>query len=195
MSRLIEIGYSALPAYRAPGAGEANQAQTANHANSAAPSAATLSNTAAGYATLGGKFSFAAVAGAETDYALFGYQVPAGRRLIVSRVSVGIMNIGAAVATTAHVLEWSLGANASAVSLATTDGSGNFAPRRVPLGQQGFVVGAAIGTVAADLVRKFSNPLLIEAERFFHVILRMPVATATGSQVLRGAVAVDGRFE
>jgi hypothetical protein len=39
---------------------------TANWANSAAPAAASLSNTAAGYATLGGQFSFATVAGAET---------------------------------------------------------------------------------------------------------------------------------
>lgn len=37
--------------------------QTANHANSASPSSATLSNTAAGYTTLGGRFQFAAVAG------------------------------------------------------------------------------------------------------------------------------------
>jgi len=49
----------------------------ANYANSAAPASATLSNTAAGYTTLGGQFQFAAVAGAETDYALFAYTVPA----------------------------------------------------------------------------------------------------------------------
>lgn len=38
----------------------------------------TISNTAAGYATPGGAFRRVAVAGAETDYALFAYLVPAG---------------------------------------------------------------------------------------------------------------------
>lgn len=57
-------------------------AQLENHTNSTAPTSATLSNTAAGYTTLGGRFQFAAVAGAATDYALFGFQVPAGSKFL-----------------------------------------------------------------------------------------------------------------
>jgi hypothetical protein len=45
--------------------------QSANFVNSTGPVSATLSNTAAGYTTLGGQFQFAAVAGSEVDYALF----------------------------------------------------------------------------------------------------------------------------
>jgi hypothetical protein len=60
-----------------------------NYANSAAPASATLSNAAAGYATLGGQWQFAAAAGAETDYCLFGYQVPVPFNYYVTGVHIG----------------------------------------------------------------------------------------------------------
>ena len=170
-------------------------AQTANHANSTSPSSATLSNTAAGYTTLGGKFQFAAVAGAVTDYALFAYAVPSTHRLVVDSIGISTINTGAAVATSAHVLDWSISVNATAVSLATTDSGSTFGPRRIPLGLQTFLSGAAIGSQANDLFREFKSPLTIEPSRYFHVILQMPIATATGSQVIRGDVTVNGYFE
>ncbi len=181
------------PAFKAPGAVEG--AQLGNHANSTAPSAATLSNTAAGYATLGGKFGFAAVAGAETDYALFAYLVPTTHKLWIKGVAISAFNTGAAVATTAHTLEWALGLNSTAVSLATTDSSPVFGPRRLQLGAHHLATSAPIGAVFPEIVRKFDAPLLVEAGRYVHTILRMPVATATGSQVIRGQVAIDGFFE
>jgi hypothetical protein len=95
--------------------------QLENHTNSTAPTSATLSNTAAGYTTLGGRFQFAAVAGAATDFALFGFQVPVGSRFICEGTHIETYNTGAAVATTATVLEWSMGFNSSAVSLATAN--------------------------------------------------------------------------
>ena len=52
---------------------------TANYANSAAPANASLANITAGYTTLGGQFQFAAVGGAETDFALFAFLNPAGQ--------------------------------------------------------------------------------------------------------------------
>lgn len=169
-------------------------AQLANHANSTAPSSATLSNTAAGYTTLGGRYQFAAVGGAATDYALFAYQVPAGKRLFVTGVAIATANTGAAVATTAHVFDWALGLNSTAVSLATTDSAPTYGPRRIPLGMQGLPVSSAIGAVAADLLREFKTPLVVEPERYLHVILNMPVATATGSQIIRGDVMFNGFF-
>lgn len=170
-------------------------AQTANHTNSTDPTSATLSNTAAGYTTLGGRFQFAAVAGAITDYALFAYQVPAGFQLNLKSVSISLVNLGAAVATTATVCDWSLGVNASAVSLATVDGAGTWAPRRIPLGLQSFVVGAAIGTQAVDRTLLFQNAVVIDGGRYVHIILEMPVGTATASQILRGDVTFSGWFE
>lgn len=170
-------------------------AQTSNFANSAAPASATLSNTAAGYTTLGGKWQFAAVAGAETDFALFGYQVPTGFQLYVTSIAIAVMNTVVAVGTTPTLFEWGLGVNSSAVSLATVDGAGTWAPRRTALGMQSLPVGAAVGQAATDLYRQFDPPQVVDSGRFLHVILRMPVATATATEIFRGTVTVTGYFE
>lgn len=174
-------------------------AQTANHANSTSPTSATLSNTAAGYTTLGGRWQFAAPAGAATDFALFGYTVPAGYQAYITGIAISSCNTGAAVATTATMLDWSIAVDSTAVSLATTDSFGppfsTMGPRRVALGSQGFIVGDAIGKCANDIVRTFSPPLVAEPGRFVHVIVQVPVGTATASQVIRGDVMLTGYFE
>lgn len=169
--------------------------QTANKSNSAAPSSATLSNTAAGYATLGGQWQFAAIAGANTDYAIFAYQVPAGYQLFINGLSIYSSVSGAAIAITQTVLEWSLGINASAASLATADGAGTWAPRRIPLGMQGFRVADLIGTVTNPIVIAYNTPKVVDAGRYLHIILQIPFGTATISQIVRGTVAIDGYFE
>lgn len=169
--------------------------QTPNHANSTDPVSATLSNTAAGYTTLGGRFQFVAVAGAATDFALFAYQNTTGYQLYIDRIGISAINLGAAVATTATVLDWSVGLNSSAVSLATADGAGTWAPRRIPLGMQSFLVGAAIGTQAVDLYRDFPTPLVVDSGRYLHTILEVPVGTATASQLIRGSVCFSGYTE
>lgn len=174
---------------------------TANYANSAAPAAATLSNTAAGYTTLGGQFAFAAPAGAETDYALFGWQNPAGsasalgQNALIRRVRIDSVNVGAAVATTATVVQWGIGVGSTAVSLATAEAAATRAPRRLAMGVQSWVVGAAIGASAEALYMDFDPPLLVEPGTFFHVICKVPVGTATASQQIRGTVAVIGDFQ
>lgn len=175
--------------------------QSANHANSTDPVSATLSNTAAGYTTFGGRFQFAAVAGAVTDYALFGFQVAAGYQLNVASISISALLTGAAIAGTATVLDWSLGLNASAVSLATAESPPtSWAPRRIPLGMQGFPLAAPngpmqIGDTAPDIVRVFDPPLIVDGGRFLHVIVEIPVGTATASQIFRGDVAINGYYE
>ncbi len=187
--------YPLHPSWAVPARGRANQTQTANHANSTSPTSATLSNTAAGYTTLGGRFQFAALAGAATDYALFAYQVPSNAKLIIDSIAISTVNTGAAVATTATILDWSVGLDCTAVSLATTDSDPAFAPRRIPLGMQAFLNGDAIGTIARDIKRDFKNPLVVAPGNYFHIILQMPVASATASQVIRGDVTVNGWFE
>lgn len=170
-------------------------AQTANHANSTSPTSATLSNTAAGYTTLGGRYQFAAPAGAATDFALFGYQIPAGYQLFITSVRITAVNTGAAVGATGTVMDWSLGINSSAVSLATVDGTGTWAPRRIPIGTQGFAGLVAIGVTASDINTRFDPPLVVDSARFLHVILQVPVGLATGSEVIRGDVMISGYFE
>lgn len=169
--------------------------QTANHANSTSPSSASLSNTAAGYTTLGGRFQFAAVAGAATDYALFGFQVPTGYQLILNSISISTANTGAIGGLTGTLLDWALGVNASAVSLATADGAGTWAPRRIPLGLQSFGISAAIGAMPPDVTRRFDTPIVVDSGRFLHVILQIPAGLATGSQILRGDVFFNGFLE
>jgi hypothetical protein len=174
--------------------------------NSTAPVSATLSNTAAGYALPGGNFQFAAVAGAETDYALFAYQVPTasvsqpGRNMVITGIEIDSFNMGAAVATTPTLLTWYLGIGATAVSLATADAATTTttrAPHKKFLGSQSFPIGALIGARADRSVSvDFSQgPLVVEPGTFLHIIVRMPVGTATVSQVIRGGVAVKGYFE
>lgn len=175
--------------------------QTANYANSAAPASATLSNTSAGYTTLGGQFQFAAVAGAETDYALFAFQATSpqsqvsGKSLVIRGIWIDTMNTGAAVATTATWLQWSLGIGATAVTLATADGAATRAAKRIALGNQVFPIAAAIGAQATRLDVNLDAPLVVDASTYIHVIVKMPLGTATASQVIRGIVGINAYWE
>lgn len=187
---MSQVYPSGRPLIRFPAAiNPSDGSQTANHANSTSPSSASLANTTAGYSTLGGRWQFAAVAGAATDYCLFAFQVPTGYRLFIHGVRITTTNTGAAVATTAHIFDWSLGLKSTAVSLATSS------LRRITLGTQGLVVGSAIGATAPEINRVFETDLVAEPDEYVHIILQMPVATNTGSQVIRGDVEIDGFFE
>lgn len=163
-------------------------AQLENHTNSTAPVSATLSNTAAGYTTLGGKFQFAAVAGAITDYALFGFTVPAGSKFSCEGIHIELYNTVVAVATTPTIFEWAMGFNSSAVTLATA----NIIRRQI--GCQNFQIGAGVGACATPLDVSFITPELVESGRFVHVILNMPIGTATATEIFRGTVLIKGRF-
>lgn len=172
--------------------------QTANHVNSASPVTPSPipSNTLAGYPTLGGRWQIAAPAGAATDLILFGFQVPAGFQFFMNSISISTINTGAiGSVVTPTILDWSLGLNGSALSLATVDGAGTWAPRRIPLGMQVFGLSAAVGALATDITRRFETPLVVDASRFLHVILQVPSGVATASQVLRGDVLINGFFE
>jgi hypothetical protein len=162
-------------------------AQHANYANSAAPASATLSNTAAGYTTLGGQWQFTAVAGGETDYALFAFTVPTGQTLHVSGVRIETFVMGAAVATTPTLLQWFIG-RATAATLA----SNSF---RKTLGVQSLPVGAAIGAAASPIDWSADTPLVVESGQILHIGLKMPVGTATPSSIIRGVITVEGWFE
>lgn len=185
------------------GAGGMAQGSTANYANSAAPASATLANATAGYTTLGGQWQFVAVAGAETDYALFGYLVPApaiavtGRQLFITGVSISAINTVAAVATTATVLQWSIAVGSSAVSLAQAEGAATKARRVKTLGFQSFPIGAAIAAAPTppEIFRNFDTPLVANAGEYVHVILKMPIATATATQIIRGTCSITGYWE
>jgi len=160
-------------------------ANLANWANSAAPSTGSLSNTSGAYTTLGGQFLINATLGAETDYALFAYTVPTGYRLVVKGVRIAVaVGASAAVATTPTLFQWGLG-KASAVTLATNS-------FRQTVGMQSLPIGAVAGTSAPDIVHTCDGPIVVESGQIFHVILKIPVGTATASQTFRGAVGIIG---
>ena len=163
-------------------------AQLENHTNSTAPVSGALANITPTYTTLGGKWQFAAVAGSVTDYPLFGFTVPVGSRFLCEGIRIDTRNTGVANAVTATALEWAMGFNSSAASLATA----NIVRRQV--GLQSFAIGAAIEAVATPIDNTFVTPEVVESGRFVHVILTIPVATATASQIIRGQVMIRGRF-
>jgi hypothetical protein len=180
--------------------------QLATWGNSAAPASIVLANNGAGantLATLGGLFQFAAPAGAETDYVIFTYLVPVasvtqpGKNLIIRGVRIDTVNTGAAVATTPTTLFWALGIGGTAADLATADSltAGTRAYRRVPLGVQSFLVGAAIGAVGNTIDVNLDAPVVAAPGTRVNGIVRVPLGTATGSQVLRGTFFVNGYFE
>lgn len=184
---LSGMGYNALSSPTA-------YTQLANYANSAAPASATLSNTAAGYTTLGGQWQFAAAAGAETDYALFGFTNPSPYTLYVTSVAIAAWVQAIAIATTSSVLQWGIAANSSAVSLAT---AAPYSPMRKGIGVQSATVGTPVGDMfnPGNLLYMPQTPDAVQPGRFFHVILKIPIATATGSQIIRGVCMIDGYFE
>lgn len=168
-------------------------AQTANHANNTAPAAVTLSNTAAGYATLGGQFSVNGQASGATDGIVFAYQNETGYQRTIRGIQISTVVTGVAIVTAA-LLEWTIGVNGSAVSLATVDGVGTWAPRCIPVGLQAFLALAAVGTQAQNISLTFDPPLVVDSGRYFHVILRTPNGAATVSLIYRGTVTILGGY-
>ena len=178
--------------------------QTANIVNITAPASATLANATAGYATLGGQFQFLAVVGAETDYALFAYLNPAataaipGKTLVVTGVKIDTFVAVVPIATTATVLQWTIGVGGTGVTLLTADSvvSGTRAARRLGLGIQSMVTGTTVGSVASPTIdAKFTSPLMVESGTYLHIILKMPISTATATQIIRGLVSINGYWE
>jgi hypothetical protein len=174
---------------------------TASYANSADPAAAaTLSNTAALVTGLGGQARFNAAGTAVLDGIVTSYQVPAatsaipGKSLYITGIKISAANLGAAVATTATTLAWSLAFGHSAVSLATAEAATTKAPRRVALGLMTWPVGAAIGQMPqnGDLYMKFDAPICVHPGEFVATVAKFIVGTATASQVIWAHVTIDG---
>ena len=177
-------------------------AQTANWANSAAPASATLSNTTAGYSTLGGQYQFAASATNETDWALFGYLNPAGtnalpgKTLYITSIRVSKMLVTGAATVNATMFFWAVGVGSTAVSLATTDTASAVSPKRIPLGIQNHAAAAAIGTSSDGFDVQFTDaPLVVQPGTYLHIILKQLNGAATASLVWRGQVMINGYFE
>jgi len=168
----------------------------ATYPNSTNPTAAAPSNTALTAnlpGGLGGQGVVTAAVAAATDGIWGSYQVPAGtanvqgRRLVLRGVKIDLVNTGAAVATTATTLQFSLAFGHTAVSLATTEAATTKAPRRVTLGYATWPVGAAIGAgpqsgpIVVDLG---DAPIFVNPGEFVALVGKFLVGTATASQTI-----------
>lgn len=177
-------------------------AQTANWANSAAPSSASLSNTAAGYGTLGGQYQFAASATNETDWALFAYLNPVGtnalpgKTLYITNIRVSKMLVTGAALVNSTMFFWAAGVGSTAVSLATGDAATTVSPKRIPLGIQNHPATAAVGTSSDGFDVQFTDaPLVVQPGTYCHIILKQLNGAATASVIFRGQVMINGYFE
>jgi len=168
----------------------------ATYPNSTNPTAAAPSNTALTAnlpGGLGGQGVVTAAVAAATDGIWGSYQVPAGtanvqgRRLVLRGVKIDLVNTGAAVATTATTLQFSLAFGHTAVSLATTEAATTKAPRRVTLGYATWPVGAAIGAgpQSGPIVVDFGDaPIFVNPGEFVALVGKFLVGTATASQTI-----------
>lgn len=168
----------------------------ATYVNSTNPTAAAPSNTALTAnlpGGLGGQGAVTAAVAAATDGIWGSYQVPAGtanvqgRRLVLRGVYLDLVNLGAAVATTATTIQFSLAFGNTAVSLATAEAATAKAARRIPLGIATWAIGAAIGAqpqggrISVDLG---DAPIFVNPGEFVQLVGKFIAGTATASQVI-----------
>lgn len=182
-----------------------------NYVNAAGPTNCTaFSNTAlptgpANHNLPGGQFLMNAPATNDAeDKMLFAWQNPPiaspdirGYTVFLNKIRIDTVNIGAAVATTPTIFQWAVAVGSSTLTLATVAdaAAGVKQPRRQIVGMQSWVVGAAIGTMGQTIDTDFPSPLVVNPGEYIHVILKVVLGTATGSQQLRGIVQFNGFFE
>jgi hypothetical protein len=172
-----------------------------NYVNSTDPAPVTLSNTTAGFSTLGGNFAFNAPAGAAQDNILFAFQVPAGsvttaaRTLHMTGINIETFNTVLAGAAGLHAFVWYVAFGATSVTLATVaDAAGVIATRRLAIGGQSFPTLAPIGFKAEAIRHTFDTPIVVRPGQYLHVIVKCLVGTATPTQVFRGTVGINGYY-
>ncbi len=172
--------------------------QTANWANVTVTTLATLSNTAASYATLGGQFLMTLPAGAAAaEYALFGYQVPTGWQLVTNMIAIS-SSLPLVHTATATMVQWAIATNSSGVSLATAEAPPTtWAPRRIGICSQTILATAAAGSPVnnGDVMRTFPTPIYTDSLRYFHVIVRIPNGVAGTASGFAGVVTHNGYFQ
>lgn len=203
-SSLAEQGNRIYGSYQGLSGGTMGSLQT--YANSTNPTAAVPSNLAL-QANLPGGFGgqglVTAQAAAATDGIWCSAQLPAGtvsvpgRRLKVSGVLLDLVNLGAAVATTATTIQFSIAYGHTNVNLGTTESATAKAPRRVALGFATWAVGAAIGQQpqSGPIRLQLQNPIFVNPGEFLALVGKFVVGTATASQTIQFTLTYDMGWE
>ena len=201
---LYGIGSRAFGSYQGLSGG--TMGSLASYANSTNPTAAAPSNTALTANLpngLGGQGNVTAAAAAATDGIWCSYQVPAGtvsvqgKRLRLTGITLDAVNLGAAVATTATTLQFSLAFGHTAVSLATTEAATTKAPRRIALGIMNWPIGAAIGQQPdrGKIQIQLTNPIYVNPGEFIALVGKFLAGTATASQTIQFTLTYDYSWE
>ena len=102
-------------------------------------------------------------------------------------VCIDAVNTGAAVATTATTVQFSLAFGHTGVSLATLEAATTKAARRVALGYMTWPVGAAIGAQpqSGPLDVDFGDaPIYVNPGEYVQLVGKFLVGTATASQTI-----------
>lgn len=188
------IGQKALGSYQGLSGGTMGSlASYANNVNPTAAAPANASVTANLPVGLGGQGAVIAAVAAVTDGIWGSYLVPAGtvsiqgRRLVLRGVRIDAVNTGAAVATTATTVQFSLAFGHTGVSLATLEAATTKAARRLALGYMTWPVGAAIGSQpeAGALAVDFGDaPVYVNPGEYVQLVGKFLVGTATASQTI-----------
>jgi hypothetical protein len=125
-----------------------------------------------------------------------------GRNLVITGIHISSVNIGAAVATTPTTVQWSIAFGGTQLnSLATGEGASFStatvkAARRVGVGLQTWLVGAAIGSQAQELDQDFSSaPIVVAPGELVGAVAKFIQGTATASQVIWTVVTFRGYYE
>jgi len=193
-SSLAQTGNRLYGSYQGLGGG--TMGGLATYPNSTNPTAAAPSNTALTAnlpGGLGGQGVVTAAVAAATDGIWSEYGVTLntvniqGRRLVVTGVRVDAINTGAAVATTATTLQFSLAFGHTAVSLATAEAANAKAPRRIALGFMNWPIGAAIGAgpdKGPIWVDFSSAPIYVNPGERIALVGKFVAGTATASQTI-----------
>ncbi len=167
--------------------------QTPQLAAGAAPAAGTPSNTTSLYTTLGGEFICSASATSENLLSIFGFTIPSPYTFYLTGIFIPPCIVaGAATATTATVLEFSVIANCSSTNISTGGGFRFTIPGLFQVAS-----GAAIGTVfnGQQCVWVPITPIACLPGTVLHIAYKVILGTATSSNQNRGSVYVDGYYE
>jgi len=192
---------------RVLGGGHCSQGQTgqtlgttANYANSANPTAAVPTNTTAALATgFGGQFWETDTLAVTTDGIVQSYQNPVGtntalgKNLLITSVQIDSM-IQTTLTGGGYTAAWSLAYGSTNVSLATAEGSGTKAPRRVPLGFQAVASGAAAPAILTSVTKVFDPPICIYPGEFLQCV-KKKIGTAPTAGVVAHSITFNGYFE
>lgn len=198
--RLGIVGNRVLGAYQGQSGG--TMGSLATLPNNTNPTAAVPTNTALTAnlpAGIGGQGLVTAQAASTTDL-IFGQSLwpvasstGQNKRLVVRGIVVDALNMGAAVATTATAIQFSVAWGHTAASLATAE-SGSFvtatakAPRRLSLGFMSWPIGAAIAAPPSNGGKLFLDlgdaPLYVNPGEHIALVGKFIAGTATASQTI-----------